>query len=421
MTESPSTPDNAARDSATELEFADRAAGGEKTEIVLAHVTRVDFLAKLSHEIRTPIAAILGFAELLVPHDDGDQEKISAIRRNAKKLIELINNILDLSKVEAGQLKVHRESLSPAQLLEELRSSKTAEASQKSLKLSVLIDNDVPLRITSDPIRLRQILMNLVANAIQFTDQGSIVLSTRLIAKSKQICFEVIDTGIGISAEQQTRLFMSYEQGGSGLGLVLGQRLAHALGGKITVRSEIGRGSAFAILLPCEPVDETKHVAVSATGANKLEASFASLDDAACAQRECPRLRVFVVDDRRDSRHLLKQFIERSGDEVVVAENGRQALEVMAGQTSGGEAFDLVLMDLQMPELDGLETTRQLRSLGHVLPIIALTASSRGDEREHCLQAGFTDFLTKPIALTDWDRVRNAYGGNSAARRTRFK
>ncbi len=384
-----------------------------------------DFFATLSHEIRSPLAAILGFAELLVPHDELEREKISAILRNGNALVELINEALEFSTIEAGRLVLQRNSFNPAQLLEEVRLAMDAQATQKSLSLQVHFGDRLPLAILSDPTRLRQILVNLVATAIKFTNQGSVTLSAHWIPESKQICFEVVDTGIGINAEQQSRLFNPFEKldssvaqvsGGFGLGLAISQRLAIALRGEITIKSKIGHGSIFSCYIPGQIPEDMADDAIAVSIADNAVSGVASFD--AADRRNTPEisnLRVLVVDDRRDIRRLAQCFIESTGAEVIFAENGRQALELMSRPVIESGEVNLILMDVQMPELDGLETTRQLRSAGCSIPIIALTGNVSNHDRSQCIQAGFTDFLPKPVDAQQLINVLKSHGRRSVA------
>ncbi len=276
----------------------------------------------------------------------------------------------------------------------------------------------MPDVIENDPIRVRQILINLVGNAIKFTHEGSICLRLSYDGAERMIKFEVIDTGIGITPELQSKLFRPFEQGdssivrrygGSGLGLAISQRLAQVLGGYITVQSEVNRGSSFTLSVPIGNVVDMKLIQVLATdpawstheiakeyGDNYLGSSTAT-SDVGSGQLN---VRVLVVDDRRDIRFLTQHFVRQVGGEVLLAENGKEALAITDQERSAGRVLDIILMDVQMPEMDGITATRHLRESKYTGPIIALTANAMDSDRQACLSAGYTDYLSKPIDAT---------------------
>lgn len=365
-----------------------------------ASAAKSTFLANMSHEIRTPLGAILGFSELLMtpgqsPADQ--QECVDIIRRNGQLLSTLINDILDLSKVEAGKLMVERKPVRLESILEEIRSGLNLYAAEKGILLSVRTIGQAPHRIETDEFRLKQILNNIVGNAIKFTDKGSVTVSLQLVAKEKGkelLYFEVTDTGRGISSEQAARLFESFTQadastsrryGGTGLGLVLSRKLARLLGGDVVLlRSEPSVGSTFAI-----SIDPGSVVSSSASDERGGSARRHQIDAQQFALRG---LRVLVVDDAPDNRLLISRYLRSAGATVLTAEHGEQAIEkVQAGEC------DVVLMDVQMPVMDGHMATKELRRLGYRLPIVALTAHAMREEREHCLAIGFDDYYSKPI------------------------
>jgi PAS domain S-box-containing protein len=401
----------------TELVSGERVLAAVRAADEAARQASIDFLAHAGHEIRSPLAAILGFTELLVPHDESDMEKISTIRRNGELLAELINDVMEYVIIEAGRFELHFEPFSPTRLLEEICTSLKNQASKQSIHLSWKIDKNVPEEIVSDPPRLRKILVNLLANAIKFTDSGSIVVSAKMVSETNQICFEVTDTGTGINPEQLPRIFKPFEQvdsgipqrfGGSGLGLAISQGLAHALGGKITVQSIVGRGSTFSCFIACEVSKRGDIDIATDSTVEPLTEHYAAKSGGDHMINEPLKLRVLVVDDRRDIRRIASHVIEGSGASVIFAENGRQAVEIMSQEENRG-SIDLILMDVQMPELDGLEATRQLRSKGFALPIIALTGNTMDQDRVECLRAGYTDFLPKPICAADLLKMLKAH------------
>ena len=383
-----------------------------------ANQAKSDFLANMSHEIRTPMTAILGFADLLKASDEDQRDKVETIRRNGQFLLELINDILDLSKIEAGKIEIDMLRFSPAKLIEDVCSLMHVRAVESKLKLNVEFSGPVPDVIENDPIRVRQILINLVGNAVKFTHEGSISLRLKYDPSHRLIQFEVVDTGIGITHELQSKLFRPFEQGdssivrrygGSGLGLAISQRLAHVLGGHITVESEVGKGSRFTLSVPIGDVQEMQLVEVKDAihswsahdiakeyGDNYLGRSTA-ISHVGSGQLN---VRVLVVDDRRDIRFLTQHFVRQVGGEVLLAENGKEALLITDQERTAGRVLDIILMDVQMPEMDGITATRHLRESNYKGPIIALTANAMDSDREACLSAGYTDYLSKPIDAT---------------------
>jgi PAS domain S-box-containing protein len=364
-----------------------------------ANRAKSDFLANMSHEIRSPMTSILGYLDLLHLVEDQDREKIETIRRNGNYLIALINDILDLSRIEAGKLEADPVEFSPRKLVDDVMSLMSVRAGESSLELKHAYPNPIPARITSDPTRIRQILINLVSNAIKFTENGSVDVNVLFDPHQSTLRFEVRDTGIGISAEQLERLFLPFEQadttiarrfGGSGLGLAISHRLASLLGGSIEVTSEVGRGSQFAFVLPVD-----RQVTL------ETPTEMLSIASPVAQPRMLPdgklELRVLVVDDRRDVRFLANHFLIAVGCTTVQCENGEEAIAQIEHARQQGIDFDIVLMDVQMPVMDGVSTVRKLRREGFSRPIIALTANAMNSDREMCLDAGYTDWLTKPI------------------------
>jgi PAS domain S-box-containing protein len=364
-----------------------------------ANRAKSDFLANMSHEIRSPMTAILGYLDLLHAADESEQEKIETIRRNGNYLLALINDILDLSKIEAGKFELEQIDFSPRRLVEEVVSLMSIRASESDLLLQHRFSSPIPAVLRSDATRIRQILINLVSNAIKFTEGGGVTIEVSCSQDPPRLQFEVIDTGIGMTSEQVERLFLPFEQadssivrrfGGSGLGLAISHRLASLLGGTIRVTTQPGAGSRFALSLPV-PVD----VELESPSSTKVEedqpASRRAIDSGQLT------LRIMVVDDRRDVRFLVNHFIRELGCETVLCTNGAEAVAKIEDERRLGNHFDIVLMDMQMPVMDGVTAVRQLRERGFVMPVIALTANAMSTDRDTCLEAGFTDWLTKPI------------------------
>ncbi len=375
-----------------------------------ANQAKSDFLANMSHEIRSPMTAILGFAELLQTDSEEDRERIDTIQRNGQFLLELVNDILDLSKIEAGKVDIDRVEFSPSQLVEDVCSLMSLRAAESDLEFSLIYDGPIPEKILNDPIRLRQILINLVGNAIKFTETGSVTLKVRYQKQLGRLQFDVIDTGIGISKEKQRNLFQPFEQGdssiirrygGSGLGLAISQRLAELLNGQIGIQSEAGVGSTFSLTLSCPEVTATQVVANPEFDSKGIIVSPREPIDAKVATTPNSsgllNVRVLVVDDRRDIRFLTQHLVKKWGGEVLVGETGLEALAIIADQTAKGRSIDIVLMDVQMPEMDGLTAVRKLRESGFDRPVIALTANAMESDRDLCLSAGYNDHLSKPI------------------------
>ena len=368
----------------------------------IANRSKSEFLANMSHEIRTPMTAVLGYTDLLLAKEyDGEKSTfLRTIKRNGRFLLDIINDILDLSKIEAGKMEVARERFSPLELVADVRSLMDVRASEKHLKFDIEYDGPVPIEIESDPKRLKQILVNLLGNAIKFTESGSVKLIIRFLSEdSYRMQFEVIDTGIGMSEEQQECLFKPFSQGdpsvnrrfgGSGLGLTISLRLAMMLGGRISVQSQVGHGSSFVFTIDAGDVSQITLIAP------KLE-SVIETDPArdTCVQLDC---NVLVVDDRRDVRFLTKHFLAKAGATVELAEDGQHALDFF-DRIHNGEipSVDLILLDMQMPRLDGYQTATELRKRGFSKPIIALTADAMHGDMRRCIECGCDSYLSKPI------------------------
>jgi PAS domain S-box-containing protein len=373
----------------------------------LANRAKSQFLANMSHEIRSPMTAILGYAELLTPKDEAEFERIDTIRLNGQFLIRLLNDILDLSKIEAGKVELETVAFNPGKLVEEVCSLMAVRAAEGGLSLEAEFPTPLPTTMLSDPIRLRQILINLVGNAIKFTEEGGVRLVTRFDADKHRLVFDVIDTGRGISVSDRDRLFLAFEQadpsvsrrvGGSGLGLAISQRLAHMMGGSIELESEVGAGSRFSLVLENIQSSPNQTQPYARTNA-ELDPTQRPMSPSTAGPESSGQLylRVLVVDDRRDIRFLTSHFLTTTGCEVCTAENGQEAIDKVAEASANDMPYDAILMDVQMPVLDGLTAVKTLRDRGILVPVIALTANAMEADREACLAAGYTDFLTKPI------------------------
>ena len=379
-----------------------------------ANRTKSEFLANMSHEIRTPMTAILGFTDILLD-DLKEPEALDAaqiVKRNAEHLLQLINNILDISKVEAGKIEVEPIRWSPRQIVAEVVSLLHVRADAKGLTLSDEYKGPLPETITTDPARLRQILVNLVGNAVKFTETGGVRIVTRLLDDEDEpkLRFDVIDTGIGITEEQIESIFTPFTQAdgsstrefeGTGLGLTISRELARLLGGDVTASSEPGKGSTFSVTVATGPLEGVRLVEYLTDAAPASEQPAQST----ARFQEKLQCRVLLAEDIPDNQRLITAVLSEAGAEVTIAQNGREAVEKALatrpgwGRRSGDPAqpFDVILMDIQMPVLDGYQATRRLRREGYTGPIIALTAHAMRDDRQKCLDAGCDDYLTKPI------------------------
>jgi PAS domain S-box-containing protein len=380
---------------------------------------KTEFLANMSHEIRTPMTAITGFAELLAEevacctecasHTVCDlrtrnQQHVQTIVANSRHLLEIINDILDLSKIEAGKLVIERVRFSPMQLVAEVHTLMSSRASEKGLAFHADFENAIPETIESDPTRLRQILINLVGNAIKFTADGEVRVSVRYHAdpETPHLQFDVTDTGIGLGPEQLEGLFEPFTQadtsttrrfGGTGLGLAICRRLAQRLGGEIQVSSTPGRGSTFSTTVATGALGETKRIG-PACGLARAPGQEAQAAPAAAA---LAAHRVLLAEDGPDNQRLIKALLRKAGAEVTLADNGNIALDLALAAHANGQPFDVILMDMQMPVLDGYEATRRLRAADYGGVIIALTAHAMDGDRERCLEAGCDAYATKPV------------------------
>ena len=368
-----------------------------------ANRAKSNFLANMSHEIRTPMTAVIGYADMMLEPGQSlsdRQDCLQIIRRNGAHLVDLINDILDISKIEAGKMTVERVQCGFPHLIVEVISLMRPRAAEKGLDFKVRFEGPTPEQITTDPLRLRQILMNLAANAVKFTERGFVEITVRCIpsATSSVVQIDVRDTGIGMNEEQVSRLFQPFMQadgsmtrrfGGTGLGLAISKRLSLLLGGDITIRSQAGLGSTFQLTVDGGPIDNVPML-------NDLNESMLLPPPTVSNQPAQITLagRILLAEDGLDNQRLISSQLRRAGAEVVIADNGRVAIDLMRV-----ESFDIIVMDMQMPELDGYGAASELRRRGFTLPIIALTAHAMADDRAKCIRAGCTDYLTKPIKM----------------------
>lgn len=361
------------------------------------------FLATMSHELRTPMNGVLGCTQLLQDTSltDGQRQLLQSMHRSAEALLALVNDILDFSKIEAGKMSLETADVHLRSLIEDVLLLVSELAKKKTLELTVDVATDVPESLRGDPVRLRQILFNLVGNAIKFTEQGRVAVSVALqsapahLPDSIMLGWRIEDTGIGMTDEQQTRLFQAYSQaetsttrkfGGTGLGLMICRQLVELMGGEIAVESQAGKGTTFrytTLVLPAIQREQVEPV-IATVSTHEARASV-------------PK-RILVADDNEINQVVACKFLQKLGFEVEVARNGREAVEA-ASRTP----YDAILMDCEMPEMDGYSATRAIRqrekSQGKHIPVIALTGHASADDERVCLDAGMDAVLTKPVTL----------------------
>lgn len=378
-----------------------------------ANRAKTAFLANMSHEIRTPLTAMFGYADLLLlPNQTREDQMahVQVIRRAGDHLLTILNDILDVSKIEAGRMTVEMIDSSMPQILSGLMSLMRQRASDKGLELKLTGETPIPEVIRTDPTRLRQILINLVGNAVKFTTYGGVEVKVGVeSAKGRnRFFFRIKDTGIGMNAEQIQNLFLPFTQadpsharrfGGTGLGLAISRRLVRLLGGDLTVESTIGTGSTFSFHLPLGDLSNLRMIRMDTAQV------FSERTLPFVAGQKVLYGRILVVEDSADNQRLLDLYLTSAGATVEVANNGREAVGRVLGARHSGKQYDLILMDIQMPEMDGYAATNILRSEGVTQPIIALTASAMDQERERCLGAGCDHFLTKPIQYDTFIRT----------------
>lgn len=360
-----------------------------------ANKSKDHFLANMSHEMRTPLTAIMGFSDLVSSGVDPkeSEEFLDTIRRNAQHLLSLIDDILDFSRIESGKVAIDRAPVEIHELVQNIVSSFQPTIEKKGIEFRLRMAKALPKTLLTDATRLRQIITNLLANAIKFTERGCVELSVGMVDDrgQPQLFLRVKDTGIGITQEAQARLFAPFSQadmslsrkfGGTGLGLALSRKIARSLGGDLVIeQSQVGRGSVFALWFPCE---ESQSLQATLKPAANLLRSLSSL--------QLQGLNLLVAEDSADNQVLLKRILEASGAKMLLARNGEEAIELALR-----EPVDMVLMDIQMPVLDGYEATRRLRAQGFSKPVVALTAHALDQEFERALEAGCNDRILKPI------------------------
>lgn len=366
----------------------------------LANLAKSVFLANMSHEIRTPLTAIIGFSDIALDDDQTKEQRVSSleiIRSSSKYLLNLINHILDLSKIEANELDIENTNINLAQLLKEIESIVSGQAKRRNIDLGIEYKFPIPDKILTDELRLKQILLNLCNNAIKFTDEGEIRIVVGYEQSSQSLTIEVRDSGIGISKDNLEKIFEPFKQadasttrqyGGTGLGLSLSKRIARLLNGSLTVESEESKGSVFTLKIKLHYPQQGEPKLIYAQG------ELTDIGKTRTPLAKLPKLhgRVLLVDDNDLNQLLIRKYLEKMGATVTAANNGATAVS-LAQQME----YDLIFMDMQMPILSGVDAVKMLRANQYTKPIIMLTANATLEDRVICEQAGSNDFVTKPI------------------------
>ena len=409
-------------DDITELEEKEAELLNSKLEAEEANKAKSSFLANMSHEIRTPMNAILGFTEILkrgyVKNETESLRYLNTIHSSGKNLLELINDILDLSKVESGRLEVEKLKVEPYSIIYEVLQMLTVKADEKGIALDFRADGALPKEIETDPARLRQIAFNLIGNSIKFTEKGCVTVTCRFQEKGTgpQLMIDITDTGIGMSEDALKNIFDPFVQadstvtrrfGGTGLGLAISRKFAQALGGDITVKSELGKGSTFTVFLATGDLDGVAFLQPEEV--TRLQRKIDAEED---SRWRFAHARVLVVDDGEENRELVKLLLEEAGLCVDEAENGQLGVEkAIAGE------YDVILMDVQMPVMDGFTAAGILRKKGLKIPVIALTANAMKGFEAQCLEAGYSGYLSKPINIDQFmELMAQLLGGRKVKR-----
>lgn len=362
--------------------------------------TKSTFLATMSHEIRTPLTAIIGFAEINLHDSITKEDRIRyshSIVRNGKHLLQVINDILDISKLEADRIEFEKESFSPFKLLQEIEQIIGPQVKTKGLFIEFTYEYPIPEFIIGDPLRLKQVILNLCSNAVKFTETGRINIKTSCDFKDEKIVIEIVDTGIGMTEEQVKKVFDVFTQadstvtrkyGGTGLGLTLSKQFAERMGGDIYAHSLPGVGSRFTVSVSTGDISSTKTVQRKSKKSSYL--SDFPHDEVFVKQVSG---KILLAEDNVDNQQLYSLLLDNIGAEIIIVSNGKEAVEVAMS-----EPFDVIFMDMQMPIMDGVEATRKLRRSGYNGVIISLTANAMKQDKEACFAAGCNDYITKPVS-----------------------
>jgi len=361
-----------------------------------ANKAKSQFLANMSHEIRTPLTAIIGFSETALDKDQMNEQRLDAlatIRQSGNHLLNLVNDILDFSKIDAGELEIEKIAMNPVQIMIEVETIIRVQAEKKSLAFNVEYHFPLPTLISSDPVRLKQILLNLCSNAIKFTERGSISIKLAYHADEHVMEFIICDTGIGMKPDDLEKVFKPFKQadssttrkyGGTGLGLSLSRQLSQLLDGELTVESTYQVGTVFKLRIPCG--DKPSEMINGMLDIQRPERGQGRETNHTLTGT------ILLVEDNVLNQRLIKTYLEKMGALVTIANNGREACELALKND-----FDLVYMDMQMPEMSGVDATLYLRAQNYSVPVVALTANATKLDRQLCKQSGFDEFVTKPI------------------------
>ena len=372
--------------------------------------TKSRFLANMSHEIRTPLTAIIGYSRLLRDNRleaSKTNDAIATVVKNSEHLMHLINDILDFSKIEANRLEIEKNETSLFELIEDVVKLMKDSVERKGLVFRNNYNYPLPDLISTDAVRLKQILVNLIGNAVKFTEDGSVTLNVSYITDKNRLLFEVKDTGIGLSEPQQEKIFEEFSQaessttrkfGGTGLGLSISSQLATLLGGELKVKSKPDKGSCFYFNI--DPGNVERHALCRERPAfNKHISNIVDRIDQFKVTGN-----ILLVDDTEDNRALISTYLSDFGADVITANNGQEAVDLVKNKN-----FDLILMDMQMPVMGGLEALTEMRRLNYQNPIVMLTANALKEEKDMCIEAGSNDFLVKPIEMVELSRVLCSY------------
>lgn len=382
----------------------------EKARLSAEHANsnKTDFLSFMTHEIRTPLTAIIGFSENLLDYNQSMEDRLDAIHtviNSSHHLLQLINDVLDVSKIEAGRLETEAMETNLGVLLKEVASLVRVLTKNKGLNFTVTCEEKVPETVTTDPLRLKQILINVISNAIKFTEHGAVTLALDYDAKANDLSFRVTDTGVGMTSHQKENLFKAYgqadistarEYGGTGLGLYLSKNLAQRLGGDIHVDSEKGVGTVFSIKVSAGKIGQL--ISLQEDDLNKVVYTSVEQLDAKLIGK------VLLADDVVENQKLICHYVKNMGVEIDVAINGQEAVEM-----AQLKAYDLILMDIRMPILDGIGAMRQLRAAGSKVPIISLSANNMAEDAARYIQAGFNETASKPIVRASFKQLLSKY------------